>query len=129
MTAYVLVVDDDPDAQEILVDIVNMLDLEVRTAIDGQEGLEMVKEDVPSLILLDLMMPNLDGFGFYSRLRANLATRYVPVIVVTAYGPESINMLKLPGVNDVVQKGQFTIDGVIALISETLQLNQDKSGV
>jgi CheY-like chemotaxis protein len=119
MMPYVLIVDDDPDAQEILVDIAEALGFDTQCAGDGQEALELILAESPLLVMLDLMMPKLDGFGVLARLRANPATREIPVIVVTAYG--QVDLLKLPGVTDIVQKGTFTVESLSSLISDTLE--------
>ena len=121
MEGYVLVVDDEPDAREILTDIIHALGFKTRSACDGQEALQMIQAEPPLLVMLDLMMPNLGGFGVLARLRSVPATRYIPVIVVTAYGREQIDMLMLPGVTEVIQKGQFSVESVTALITDNLE--------
>lgn len=122
-TTYILIVDDDPDAQELMQDVVSAIGLDTRCASDGHEALDIVRNQVPVLVLLDLMMPNLDGFSFFSRMRAVPATRHVPVIVVTAIEPEQVDMLRLPGVTEVVQKGQLSIQEFVSLLDKTLARN------
>jgi CheY-like chemotaxis protein len=119
MMTYVLIVDDDPDAQEILADIAEAMGFNTQCAGDGQEALELILAEVPLLVMLDLMMPKLDGFGVLARLRASPATRDIPVIVVTAYG--QVDLLRLPGVTDIVQKGTFTVESLSSLITDTLE--------
>jgi CheY-like chemotaxis protein len=121
--SYVLIVDDDPDAREVLTDIVESLGLNVRTAEDGRVALETAYSEPPDLMLLDLMMPRMDGFSTLARLRSMPGTRRVPVIVVTACGNDGRHMLMLPGVTEVVPKGSFTIDSMTNLIAKTLDLN------
>ena len=104
---YILIVDDDKDAREILSIIVKGMEYSYRTASDGSLALEEIKKESPSLILLDLMMPGMDGFEVLTRLRSDTRTRYIPVIVVTACSQDQINLLRLPGVKDVVQKGKI----------------------
>ncbi len=120
---YVLVVDDDPDAQEILSRIVESLGLESQIATDGLEALSLIYSRQPNLVLLDLMMPRLDGFGVLSRLNSNPKTRGIPVIVVTACRSDQIDMLKLPGVTQVVQKGDFSPRSFCDLLSKTLHIH------
>jgi CheY-like chemotaxis protein len=125
MGKYVLIVDDDPDARELLEVIARSLGLEARSASDGLEALDHLRHarlDPPSLILLDLMMPSMDGFSVYSWLRGNPTTRRVPVIVVTAVERDQVDTLRLPGVSKVVQKGQFTIGAMSQLIEATLHV-------
>ncbi len=118
--SYVLIVDDDPDARELLEEIVHALGYETRSASDGLEALDVLRHidrTPPCLIMLDLMMPSMDGFAVYNWLRSNPLTRRVPVIVVTAVARDQVDMLRLPGVSQVVQKGQFTVAIMTDLIT------------
>jgi CheY-like chemotaxis protein len=125
--SYVLIVDDDPDAREVLTDIVENLGLNAQSAEDGRVALETAYSRPPSLILLDLMMPRMDGFSTLARLRSLPGTRRVPVIVVTACGNDGRHMLMLPGVTAVVPKGSFTVDSMTSLIKKTMGLDSVKS--
>jgi putative two-component system response regulator len=79
----VLVVDDNEANVDILVDTLGEI-YEVSVAMDGPTALEVVKENPPDLILLDIMMPGMDGYEVCQRLKANQKTRSIPVIFVTA---------------------------------------------
>jgi CheY-like chemotaxis protein len=122
---YILVVDDDPDAREILSYAVEYVGLGAMSVEDGLEAIDVLLKEgkvLPVLVLLDLMMPGLDGFTVLSRMRAHPTTRHIPVIVVTAARPGQVDMLRLPGVKDVVRKGHFTIQSLGQLITETVSL-------
>jgi DNA-binding NtrC family response regulator len=82
--ARILVVDDTPTNVKLLADLLSVNGFEVVTAGSGREGLERAGADAPDLVLLDVMMPDLDGFTVCERLKANRATRDVPVIFLTA---------------------------------------------
>ncbi len=69
MSRKILVVDDTRNVQMLLSDFLGSQDYEVITASDGQEALEMVRTHSPDLVLLDIMMPNMDGYQFISHLR------------------------------------------------------------
>jgi len=75
------------DEQE-MIDLVRLIlgrkGYEVHGAIGGREGLDLVKEKRPDLVLLDLMMPDMDGWDVYQQIRAEDSTRSIPVIVITA---------------------------------------------
>ncbi len=86
MTRKILVVDDTRNVQVLLSDFLGSQDFEVVTASDGREALEVVREAKPDLILLDIMMPNMDGYQFISQLRR---TSSIPVIMITAKVQES----------------------------------------
>ncbi len=82
----VLVVDDEPDAVELLTEFLRAKGYEVSTASDGEEALRKVKEDRPHLILLDVRMPKLNGMEVLRRVRE--IDREVGVIMVTAVNEE-----------------------------------------
>src|SRR5690349_4979687 len=99
---YILIVDDDPDARTILNKILDGLGFPSQSAADGQEALAKINLEKPALILLDLMMPGMNGFEFLFRKMAVPQTRYIPVIVVSAVSND--DTLKLPGVSKVIRK-------------------------
>ena len=70
-----------------------------------------MNESQPSLILLDLIMPQLDGFGFITQMRKNAAFKSIPVVVLTAMdiGPQEIERLN-GGVERILQKGAYSLD-------------------
>ena len=78
----ILIVDDDPEILAMLRDFLEGEGLSVRTASNGEEALAVVSELSPSLILLDMRMPVLDGWGFAERYRARALT--CPIVVMTA---------------------------------------------
>jgi CheY-like chemotaxis protein len=80
----VLVVDDDADARSLVVRALAREGLAAREAENGRVALERMQEEVPWLVLLDLMMPEMDGFEFIRRVQAQAAWRGVPIVVVTA---------------------------------------------
>ena len=82
--ARILVVDDVPDNVEILRMRLESLGYEVVTAVDGEQGLAMAREALPDLILLDIMMPGIDGLEVVRRLKADRSLPFIPVIMVTA---------------------------------------------
>src|SRR4051794_28525688 len=101
-----LVVEDDPATREMLRRMLERDGWSVSEAANGRAGLERVAASPPDLVLLDLMMPELDGFGFVERLRAQPAWRAIPVLVVTAKDPTDEERRRLNGkVQCVIQKG------------------------
>ena len=86
MKRKVLVVDDTRNVQVLLTDFLTGQDFDVLTASDGREALDVVRESNPDLILLDIMMPNMDGYQFISHLRR---TSSIPVIMITAKQQEA----------------------------------------
>lgn len=80
----ILLVDDDPDFVEAVRVIVESGGYDVRVAYDGQEGLEAVAQEKPDLIVLDVMMPVMNGHAACARLKADKATAGIPIILLTA---------------------------------------------
>jgi CheY-like chemotaxis protein len=81
---YVLIVEDVPDILKLLEATLTFKGYRVVTSINGQEALEAIQHERPALVITDIMMPRLDGFGLVHRLRINPATREIPVIFLTA---------------------------------------------
>jgi len=79
-----LVVDDDPHVHEMVGQLLEERPYVLQSAADGLEALQRVEEEKPDAILLDLMMPRLDGFGVLAQLRQDPATSAIPVIILTA---------------------------------------------
>ena len=87
VTAKILVVDDTPMNVKILADVLTFKGFNVVTASGGNEGLAKVASEAPDLVLLDVMMPDLDGYSVCRAIRANPATVLLPVVMVTALDP------------------------------------------
>ena len=82
--AKVLIVDDEPFNVDVLQQELEDLNYQILTAFNGQEALDKIKSQQPDLILLDLMMPVLDGFAVLSQIKADNDLRDIPVIIVSA---------------------------------------------
>ena len=80
----ILIVEDDPDLRTILRLQLLSQGWEVAEAVNGAEGFEAVKQDVPDCVILDLMMPVMDGFGFLKRVRSLMDLQDVPILILTA---------------------------------------------
>jgi signal transduction histidine kinase/DNA-binding response OmpR family regulator len=112
-----LVVEDDPATREMLRRTLEREGWSVDEAADGRVGLERVAASPPDLVLLDLLMPGLDGFGFVERLRAEPAWHAIPVLVVTAQDLTAEERRKLNGrVEQVLRKGAYSRDELLAQV-------------
>jgi twitching motility two-component system response regulator PilH len=87
--ARVLIVDDSPSQLLVLKRIVENLGHEVISAEDGQQGVEMAKKHIPDLILMDVVMPNLNGFQATRTISREKTTSHIPVILVTTKDQET----------------------------------------
>jgi len=86
MTRSVLVVDDEPNIVLSLEFLIKQAGYEVRIARDGDAALKAIKERLPDLVLLDVMMPKRDGFDVCETIRANPVWKEIPIIMLTAKG-------------------------------------------
>ena len=84
MPEKILLVDDDMDTLRLVGLMLQRQGYEVRVASNGQQALGMVQSEMPDLILLDIMMPEMDGYEVARRLRSDLATAEIPIIMFTA---------------------------------------------
>ena len=80
----VVYIEDDPEMIDLVSLILNRQGYQVTGANGGRDGLELVKRTSPNLILLDLMMPDIDGWDVYQQLKSSDETRDIPVIIITA---------------------------------------------
>jgi len=90
-TARILVVDDDRLLRQMVRDLLEGTDFAVAEAVDGADGLAQAAACPPDLILLDLMMPGMDGYTVCQNLQAEPTTRGMPVIVLTASPDPNLN--------------------------------------
>lgn len=81
---YLLLVEDDPDILNLLKTTLTFRGYRVSTAHNGYEGLEAIQKQRPAIVIADIMMPKMDGFGLVNRLRLDPATRDIPVVFITA---------------------------------------------
>src|SRR4051794_31090491 len=86
ITSKILVIKDQPQMRKNIATILEMENFTVLTAENGRRGIELARSEKPDLILCDVMMPELDGFGVLEALRADAATATVPLIFLTAKG-------------------------------------------
>src|SRR3972149_2738584 len=87
MPPQILIIDDTPLNVKMLVDLLSAKGYATATAASGQEGLERVEAERPDLVLLDVMMPGMDGYEGCRRIRANPEYGILPVVMVTALDP------------------------------------------
>jgi len=80
---YILIVDDDPDIIEGILTILETQSYRLATARDGKKCMEMVAQEVPDLLILDLLMPRMDGWGVIREMRSEPRFAKVPILVLT----------------------------------------------
>ena len=120
MLRKLLLIDDEPDLREMVKTRLEANKYKVITAGDGTEGLEKAKIEKPDLILLDIMMPGMDGFEVLQKLKQDSETINIPVIVLTAKGElESIFKARDSGSTDYIIK-PFETEELLRLIERYL---------
>ena len=121
----VLVVDDEPRNVRILQIHLNAQGYTVYTAEDGVEALDIVEKDAPDLILLDINMPKMDGFEVVKRIRANKATEFIPIVMITALRDTRENRIKSieAGADDFIEKPFDSLE-VLARVRSLLRIKE-----
>ena len=119
----ILLIEDDIEILNLYKTAFSIEKFDVVTAGDGEEGLRKVKEEKPSLILLDIMMPVLDGFQVLLRLKADAATSYIPVIVLTSLADvrDAQSCLYMGAIKYLI-KSESTPKQIVDIVKETLGL-------
>lgn len=124
MSQRILVVDDNAFYLRVLADILHNAGYEAYTTQDGSQVIEIVNDNPPDIILLDLIMPKLDGFEICKLLKDNYLTKDIPIIMVTARtDSESIKKALELGVFDYIKKPIEEIE-VIARVQSTLRFKE-----
>ena len=102
----ILCVEDEPEMIDLMRLILGRRGFEVKGATGGIEGLNMIRQEPPDLILLDLMMPDMDGWEVYQQIKADEKTKNIPVIVVTAKAQsiDKVLGLHIAKVDDYITK-------------------------
>jgi len=117
--SQVLLVEDDAETREILRHTLEKTGCTVTEAENGRKALERVGDRPPTLILLDLMMPEMDGFQFVAELRQHEAWRLIPVVVITAKDITPQDRLRLNGyVEKIIRKETYTSEKLLAEVRD-----------
>jgi two-component system response regulator VicR len=118
-------IEDEPEMIDLIQLILNRRGFEVVGASGGKEGLQLVRDTHPDLVLLDLMMPDMDGWEVYQQMKAEESTRNIPVIIVTAKAQniDKVLGLHIAKVDDYIAKPfgpQELIDSVEKVLNRRL---------
>lgn len=120
MASRILIVDDEPEAGRILSLQLSLHGYNTEIASNGFEALKRVEEDAPDLVLLDVMLPKMDGLTVCRRIRATDHAAALPVILISAKSdPESVAMGKAAGANDYLFK-PFDFEDVLRVVRAAL---------
>jgi len=126
-TLKVVYIEDDPEMINLVTLILSRRGFLVKGAHGGREGLDLVNVEIPDLVLLDLMMPDLDGWDLYQQLKANAKTRDIPVIVITAKSQpiDRVLGLHIAKVDDYISK-PFHPEDLLNSIEKVISAQENK---
>ncbi len=116
---HLLIIDDDTDTREILADICRYMGHDIDIAPNGQVGLQKAQHRKPDLIILDIMMPEMNGLQFLARLRALPNLSNIPVIVLSAINSQQ--MLRNEGIAAVFHKSHMKVADLREKIAVVLE--------
>lgn len=121
----ILMVDDVPLNLLVVTKMLARFDFRIRTASNGAEALEKVKEEKPDLILLDILMPVMDGFEALRRLRTNPETASIRIVILSALNSteDVVKGFNL-GANDFISK-PIIMEKLISCVSDQLRLSRN----
>jgi DNA-binding response OmpR family regulator len=120
----ILCIEDEPEMIDLIRVILTRRGFEIRGANGGKEGIEIIRKEHPDLVLLDLMMPEMDGWEVYQQMKADEATKNIPVIVVTARAQsiEKVLGLHIAKVDDYIVK-PFSPQELLTSVEKVLLRN------
>lgn len=117
-----LVIDDDEATRSVVRRTFEKLDCSVAEAVNGQSGWEQIEAQIPDLILLDLMMPEVDGFEFLSRVKKTNKWKDIPVIVLTAKTLTNDDYARLQGnVDKIYEKSEAPLVQILGAVSDQIR--------
>lgn len=124
--AQILIIDDDPSVLKLVATLLEDANHQVRVASGGEEALQLIEQDLPDLIVLDLMMPGMDGWEVLRQLRRSGAKGKTRVLCLTAKTAEKdyLQGWKL-GADDYLTK-PFDPDDLVAAVSQTLSMSPEQ---
>jgi PAS domain S-box-containing protein len=127
----IMVADDEPRFVRLLTNILEQEEFSVTSAPDGESTLRMIDQAVPNLLILDLLLPGVDGWEVLKALRARTSTRHLPILVVTALGAADAERTLALGANEYLSKPispSVLIDTVTRLMADAERRRREAAG-
>lgn len=117
MAQKILIIEDDKFLRELIAQKLLTEGYDIAEAVDGEQGAKLAKSEKPDLILLDLILPGMDGFEVLGKIKEDVSTSQIPVIILSNLGQkDDIEKGLKMGANDYLIKAHFTPGEIIAKI-------------
>lgn len=121
MSKKILIVDDEKDITETISFMLKAKGYEVIEGYDGEEGLKLAKENMPDLIILDVMMPKINGYKIARLLKYDTKYKHIPIIMVTARGQDADKLIgEETGADEYITK-PFEFEEVLNAVNKYLE--------
>ncbi len=121
MEKKILVVEDEATLHKALVDVLGQAGYKTFSALDGAMGLELSQKEKPDLVLLDIILPKMDGFEVLKNIKGDKDTSSIPVLMLTNLGDmEDVQKALEYGANGYLVKADFHLDDVLRKVEEIL---------
>ena len=122
MPKTILIVEDDTILRDLISQKIKKANYDIVVAVDGEEGLKKAKEKKPDIILLDLILPGIDGFGVLEQIKKDPAIDKIPVVILSNLGQkEEIEKGMSLGATDFLIKAHFTLSEIVEKIKAILK--------
>ena len=128
LVKHILCIEDEPEMIDLIRLILGRRGFNVSGAAGGKAGLQAVRDELPDLVLLDLMMPDMDGWEVYQQMKSDELTRNIPVIVVTARAQsiDKVLGIHIAKVDDYIAK-PFSPQELLASVEKVLSQKKSPS--
>ena len=118
---YILYIEDERSMIDLVYQALKLLGYKVVGAVSGKQGMGLIQQRLPDLLLLDLMMPGIDGFTIVEAMKADTILKEIPIVVITAKELSTIEWQRLNGkIKALLQKGSFMDDDLLNDIRQAL---------
>lgn len=122
MTQTILIIEDDKFLRDLITRKLTQEGYKISEAIDGEEGFKKIKDEKPALVLLDLILPGIDGFEVLTRIKDAPELSKIPVMIISNLGQgEDIERAKKLGVIDYVVKAHLTPNEIVEKVRSILK--------
>lgn len=122
MAQKILFIEDEPHLQKAVGEVLKQEGFEILSALDGEEGLNLVKKEKPDLVLLDLILPKKDGFEVLKEMKADEKLKGIPVIILTNLeGTGDVEKALNLGATTYLVKANYELEDVVSKIKDFLK--------